>query len=224
MKDFSIVIPVRNNIKGLRLTLKAFELFTHKPDLMEVILVCDSNDPQLWEYHALVWDFSFDIQVYAVARSDHFCRDYYNFGAFRSEGHSILVFNDDAYIQTDGWDDIIRKKVEGKSVYLVDMLDSTHDQGQSFARFPMISRVSVNALGFFFHPQVRMWPADRCIWELYKMADCIIPCHEVKIQHDHKPVTDLSKERLWKIYQEDMDNGVFPVKIGADTEKLKGLK
>ena len=224
MKDFSIVIPVRGNIKGLMTTLNAFNIFTAQKDRLEVLLIADTNDPDLYEYNSLSFDYPFDIEVFAVARSDNFCRDYYNFGARQAIGHSILVFNDDAYIQTYGWDDIVMNKIEGKSVYLVDMLDSTHDQGQSFPRFPMISKVSVNALGFFFHPQVRMWPADRCIWELYKLAECIVECHEVKIQHDHKPVTDLSKERLWKIYQEDIDSGVFPVKIGADAKKLKGLK
>lgn len=223
MKDFSVVIPVRGNIHGLLVTLGAFELFTADKSKIEVLLIADNDDPDLYEYNSLVFDYPFDIQVCPVARSDNFCRDYYTYGALKSSGKNVIMFNDDAYIQTNKWDDIIRAKTEGKEYYLVDIWDSTHEyEGHSYPRFPMISRKAIDLLGFFFYPQVRMYPADMIIWQVYNHAGVVIPCHEVKIQHDHVPNADPTKSRLMQILREDKENGVFPVRIQPEIDKLKG--
>lgn len=227
MKEFGVCIPIRGNIKGLRVTLGAFELFTAKKDQLSIALVADNDDPELGKYIELCREFDLNITVYPVYRSEHFCRDYYNYGVIKTNGENVLVFNDDCYVQTNEWDNIIRKKInESKhlnGIYLVDIWDSTHNvEGSCFPRFPMISRKAIDVLGYFFHPSVRMWPADKVIWELYSNAGCVIQCHEVKLQHDHIANGDVTKSRLYRIFQEDIASGVFPVKLGTEINKLKG--
>lgn len=215
--DFSVVMPVRGNIDGLRITLGSFNLFTAQRDRFEVILVVDDDDPDASFYLKLRGKFGYDIRVLIVKRSDNFSNDYYNAGAKLALGTNIMVFNDDCYMQTYGWDDIVRAKVvanpQFNGVYLVDMMDSTHDSTASYPKFPMISRKAVDSLGFFFFPQVRQWPSDKCIWDLYNGVGCVIPCHEVKMQHDHNfdHLNDPTKSKFIRILEEDKANGVFPV-------------
>ncbi len=224
--DFSIIIPCRYNIEGLKVTLDAFEIFTKQKDKLEVILVVDSDDNELSKYAELLLNYTFCIRLIEVEHSDNFCRDYYNYGVSKSTGENIMCFNDDCYMQVNGWDDIIRQEIEKnyhfKGVYLIDLFDSTHeDDNQSFPRFPMLSRKVVDLFGFFFYPQVRMWPADKILFSIFNSVGNIIKCHKVKMQHDHVYALDVSKTRMWRIFNEDKASGVFPVDVKPEIEKLK---
>jgi len=227
MKDFSIVIPVRGNMAGLRVTLGAFELFTAQKDKLEVILVADDDDKEISDYRKLVALYTYDIFVYAVPRTDNFCESYYNFGARQAVGTNIMVFNDDCYVQINAWDDIVRRRIaenpQFNGVYLVSLMDSTYydEKGLEFPRFPMISKKAMETIGFFFFPQVRMWPADKCIHDLYRQVGCVITCHQVKLQHDHVyDKGDPSKSRMYRIMNEDIANGVFPINGNVQAKKL----
>jgi hypothetical protein len=48
----------------------------------------------------------------------------------------------------------------------------------------MVSRAAYEALGFLLHPQIKAYPADRKIFEVYQAAGKVIKVHEVNIQHD----------------------------------------
>lgn len=229
MIDFSLIMPVRNNIKGLMVTLGAFELFTHLKDKFEILLLVDNDDPDLERYIKLCGQYLLKIVVYPVKQSDNFSNDYYNWALQHCRGTNIMVWNDDCYMQTNAWDDIVRQKIaeqpQMNGVYMVDMLDSTRrcgSNGMEFARFPIISRKAVDAVGFFFVPTVRQYPADYVIWSIYKAVGCIIPCHDVKLQHDHNfdHVGDPSKLRFMRILEEDKKNGVFPIKPDDYINKL----
>ena len=218
--DFSVFMAVRGNIPGLRIALGAFELFTANKDRFEVILIADDDDPDCSIYEYLFEDYTFDIFVFKVKRSDEFNRDYYNAHVEHTRGTHIMVWNDDCYMQTNAWDDKVRDAVKAKDrfngVYLVDLMDSTRTHMRSkvaFPRFPMISRKAVDAAGFFFFDKPRNWPADKVIWDLYTQVGCVVPCHEVKIQHDHNfdHEGDPTKSRFLRILMEDRANGVFPV-------------
>ena len=227
IKDFSVVIPVRNNIGGLLVTLGAFDLFTSNKKAFEVVLVVDDDDTDLPTYKRL--KYGYDIKVLSVAKSDNFCRDYYNYGANVSRGTNVMVFNDDCYMQTNKWDDLIRERIDANKhfngVYLVSLLDSTfYDSPKTpFPRFPMISRKAIDTIGFFFFPQIRMYPADKAVWDLYSAVGCVITCHQVKMQHDHNynHSTDPSKLRMMKIFEEDRNSGVFPINANKEGKALK---
>lgn len=225
-KDFSVVIPVRNNIGGLLVTLGAFELFTSNKKSLEVILVADNDDKDLTYYNKLNNKYSFDMKVFPVEKSDNFCRDYYNFGVSMSSGTNVMVYNDDCYMQTNKWDDIIRERIKinphFKGIYFVSLMDSTYKDADPYPKFPMISRKAVDTIGFFFFPQVRMWPADKAVWDLYKAVGCVITCHDVKMQHDHDYNHDTNprKSRFQRILEEDRKNGVFPINANREAKLL----
>jgi len=220
MIDFSLIMPVRNNMSGLKVALGAFQLFTAHPERFEIHLLVDDNDPDMDDYFYLAEEYKLKIHIHIVKPTDNFSNDYYNWALQHCRGTNIMVWNDDCYIQTNAWDNKVRAKIAGyvghNGIYLVDMWDSTRffaDSKIEFCRFPMISRKAVDIVGFFFFPTVRNWPADKVIWDLYAHIKRIIPCHEVKIQHDHNfdHENDPSKSRFMRILQEDKKNGVFPV-------------
>lgn len=230
--DFSIMIPVRNNIEGLKTTLGAFQLFTAKPELLEILLIVDDNDKDASDYFELIGNYKLKIQIHLTKPSDNFCNDYYNAHLKHCRGKNIMAFNDDCYVQTNKWDDIVRQKIsenpQFKGVYFVDVWDSTRygqdAEGKNFefARFPIISRKAVDIAGFFFFPQVRNWPADRVIWGLYQNVECIIKCHDVKLQHDHNfdHIGDPTKSRFMRVLNEDIANGVFPIDARRQCQAL----
>jgi len=224
--DFSIIIPTRYNVEGLKVTLNAFEAFTKQKDKLEVVLVVDSDDEEITKYQDLLSKYRFTLRLLHVKHSDHFCRDYYNAGVDVSEGANVMCFNDDCYMQINAWDDKIREAIARnyhfKDIYLVDLFDSTHeDDNQSFPRFPMLSRKVVDLFGFFFYPQVRMWPADRVLFSIFQSVGNVINCHHVTMQHDHVYEKDVSKTRMWRIFNEDKASGVFPVDVKPEIKKLK---
>lgn len=227
-KEFSVVIPVRNNIGGLLVTLGAFDLFTSNKKAFEVILVVDNDDNDLETYKRISKQYGYDIKVLQVAKSDYFCRDYYNYGVSQSSGANVMVFNDDCYIQTNKWDDLIRERIDANKhfngVYFVSLLDSTYYDIKEypFPKFPMLSRKAIDAVGFFFFPQIHMWPADKAIWDMYRTVGCVITCHDVQMQHDHNynHDTDPRKNRLLRLLEKDKEDGVFPINANAESKRL----
>lgn len=225
--DFSVVIPVKDNIDQLRITLGAFNLFTVCKEMFEVILVVDEDDKDAGFYYKLKNKFGYSLRVLLVKRSDNFSDDYYNAGVKLALGKNIMVFNDDCYMQTYGWDDIIRQKIEANpqfnGIYLVDIMDSTHESaGFSYPKFPMISRKAIETIGFFFFPQIRMWVSDKAIWDLYSGVGCVIKAHDVKMCHDHNfdHTKDPRKSRFARLLEEDKANGLFPIDPSKEVKKL----
>jgi hypothetical protein len=230
MIDFSLIMPVRNNIPGLKIALGAFQLFTVHPERFEIHLLVDDNDIDLNKYREIRDLSSLNIFIHLTKPTDNFSNDYYNWALQFCQGTNIMVWNDDCYMQTHAWDDKVRAKIAGytghNGIYMIDMWDSTRffaDSKIEFCRFPIISRKAVDIVGFFFFPTVRNWPADKVIWDLYAHVKRIIPCHEVKIQHDHNfdHEGDPQKSRFMRILKEDKANGVFPVNAVDAVSKLE---
>lgn len=222
--QYSIILPTRNNIPGLRKALDAFERTSHDKACFEVLLAVDTDDVQGKLIEGLSASYTFPVHVYHTQPTDNFSDDYYNFLASKSKGANIWAFNDDAYILTDGWDRIISKTIKdsGKgSFYLVDIHDTTRDHnGEIWPCFPMISRAAVNVMGFFFYPQVRIWPADKVAYGLFNKIESVIDCAAVQVRHEHVQENDPSKSRLARIFIEDKKAGRLNVNITTEVMRL----
>jgi len=220
MIDFSLVLPTRGNITGLTRMITSFLDKAKNKDCVEFVIAPDLDDPELNLIKESVKPYP--VKVFETHPTDNFCRDYFNWLTWKSSGKSVWCMNDDVEMETQDWDEIVRDKIKDKRFYLVDILDSTHEEGGvSYPRFPLISRASIDVIGFTFYPQVRMYPADRIIYELYKNLDLIVPCHEVQLRHDWIPVSDKSKSLLMRFYDEDNRNGVYPINLLPEMNKLR---
>lgn len=219
--DYSIVLPTRNNIDGLKSMVSSFLNKAKNPSKVEFVIAPDINDPQLEDIKKAMQYLP--VRIYETHPTDNFNRDYFNWLTWKSCGRNVWCMNDDVVMETQDWDSIINDKIVDRSIYLVDTWDSTHThEGVSFPRFPLISRKAIDTVGFLMYPQVRTYPADRVIWELYKLVGATIECHEVKLTHNHIAHDgNESKSRMYRIFQEDIKNGIFPVNAFIQNYQLK---
>jgi hypothetical protein len=219
-KDFSFVFPTRNNIPGLLTFIKSCIDTADNKTKLEFCIVPDIDDPQLPEIKEAVKGYP--VRVYETHPTDNFNRDYFNWVTWKTVGRNVWCINDDAVMLTQGWDTIINEKTKGKSLYLIDTWDSTHEhEGISFPRFPLVSRDAIDTVGFLMFPQVRTYPADRVLYDFYNMLGIVIDCTEVKIQHNHIDSGDPSKSKMYRIFREDCANKVFPVNCYVEHYKMK---
>ena len=227
MKDFSFVLPTRGNLAELMGFITSLVDTVKDKDCFEILLAPDIDDPELERMKGMVKGYP--VRVYETHPTDNFNRDYFNFLTYKAVGKNIWCINDDVVMQTKHWDEIILNKIKVvneekklNGVYLVDTFDSTHEQGgNSFPRFPLISKKAVDAIGFLMFPQVRTWPADKVIYLLYACLDAVVPCHEVKIQHNWTGNNDPEKSIIIQSFKGDIENGVFPVDAYVQVYQLR---
>ena len=218
-KTFSLILPTRQRLPGLKRLLDSLVETTFNLDDIEVFLVMDQDDTTMEQAFELTNQYAMSIYIMAVKQSDHFNRDYMNFAASKCHGKNLWMLNDDAVIETKWWDSIIKIAVGGRQVYMVDTWCTDHEELHSFPRFPMVSRLAMEAVGFVFYPQIRMWGADAVLFDLYKKAGCVVECHQVKVAHEHMP-----SKRFYDMYAEDVKNKVFPIGGLEELNKLKKAK
>ena len=222
-KKFSIILPTRGQPGYVKKFLDSIERTTSNKDSIEILFAIDEGQRDICGFVEKQF-YSFDIQFFERPKTNNFSVDYYNWLADRSNGENIWVLNDDAWIMSHGWDITILSKIKEHKwpVYLVDTHDSTKaNPGNYFCTFPMISRKAFELLGYVLHPRVRMFPADKVAFDLFKMVDRIIDANDVWIQHDHITEADPSKSRMMKIFKEDQELWKeCPIKLKVDAIKL----
>lgn len=218
-KTFSLILPTRQHLNGLKTLLDSLVKTTVDLDSVEVLLVMDKDDHELERAFELTNQYALSIYVLVVNKSDNFSRDYMNFGASKAHGENLWMMNDDVVIETAGWDVKVKEAIGTRKVYCVDTWCTDHEEIHSFPRFPMVSRKAYETLGFVFYPQIRMWGADAVLFDLYKKAGCVIECHDVKVEHLHMP-----SRRFYMMYEEDKKAGVFPIGGLEELDKLKKAK
>lgn len=201
--NFSLILPTRGDEPNLTTFLDSIERTTRDKSNIELLLAIDEGRGDI-PHNISKQQYSFSITCYERPKTDHFVRDYYNWLANKSTGNNIWTLNDDAFIVTQDWDTKILEKIGNRSIYLIDVNDSSKAQyGHTFCHFPIISRTAVNIVGFFFIPRIRMYPADMLIYDFYKKADCVIDANDIYLVHNHIHESDDSKKRLLEIFEED---------------------
>ena len=217
--DFSFIVPSRGNWVDLKKMFDSFERTTKDKKNIEFLLAIDigtgENVPELIKKEG----YGFEIRCFYRPHSTWWSKDYFNFLADRTVGDNICPFNDDAFMHTNHWDDKVRKHIKdsGWSIYLLDIPDSARIKyNHQFPCFPVISRKGFVAIGYFFHEQVKVYPLDKIMFEMYLNAERIIKVDDVFIQHDHVVETDPSKSELIKVFIEQRDNGELNVDISKE--------
>ena len=220
--NFSLILPTRGDEQNIRPFLDSIERTTYDKANVEVLFAIDEGRGDI-PYRVSQQQYSFSIRYFERPQTDNFSRDYYNWLANKSTGNNIWGLNDDAFIVTQDWDKKILEKVGTRKIYLLDTFDSTKNQyKQTFCCFPMVSRMAMNACGYFINPKVRMYPADLFLYETYKNADAIIDANDIYIVHNHIHESDPSKSKMQRIFQEDCEKWkTTKIDISAEISRLK---
>jgi len=114
---------------------------------------------------------------------------YYNTLAMRGSGDWLLLWNDDAFMQTTTWD--MALDVHMPAGVLVADLQSAHSPG--LCCFPAVRREAVEALGFFATDN----PHCDTLWQDIGRATGTIAAVPVHVLHDRPDLTGRAPDATW---------------------------
>lgn len=139
---FSIIIPTRSRPALLRQALDSLKTTTDHPGSIEIILVIDSDDPEMI-------GFSYpDLPLKIVTVPPGTTMGGLNMAGFdAAKGDYIFLLNDDVIARTSGWDTMIAETLKSfpDGVVTINVNDKLfHD---SLSTFPILSRSLCEMMG-----------------------------------------------------------------------------
>jgi hypothetical protein len=203
--NFSFVLPTLGEYNRLKKMFDSFERTTKYKDKIEFLLAVDTGNTGFIKTIS-ERKYSFKIQFFERDKTDDFTNGYYNWLADRTVGKNIITFNDDAWMRTNHWDAKILKKIHeiGRTVYFIEIPDTARIKYQNlFPCFPCVSRRAFCTLGFALCPDIRMFPADKVTYAIYRHAGLTYTVNNVLIEHEHELDYTGSKKRMMDIFLED---------------------
>lgn len=144
----SVLIPSRGRPDGLRDAVESLILNASSPDNVEILVAIDPDDGpvhtkaiELEKRHS-----ASTIRVMVTPERYGYAQlyRYYNALAERAKGDWLLLFNDDALMTTQDWDERIKEIPPDKLI-----ADPKHALSASYVCFPAMHRRMYEALGHF---------------------------------------------------------------------------
>jgi hypothetical protein len=207
--SLSIVMATRGRPDSLSKCLHSLD--ANAVGDIEVILGMDYDAPVPVD-HSLYPKLN--ILTFLRYQSDNMTEDYLNIMARMAKGTMIMAYTDDAVMLTNGYDRILADKLSKKALFLGDTKDNMREvHGNNFTSFPVISRESIDLLGWFMFPYYRAWSADKLTYSIYDDAKLVVDCLDV-VSHHNWGVDDTAHSKMKRIFSEDMlEKGVAPVDV-----------
>lgn len=256
--NFSLVFATRSRVDLVEGLFKSLIETTSNPELIEIIPVIDDDDEETNQAVDYLSSLLPNVSFRRRPRSKKLNEDYINWGARNSNGKFIFILNDDVAFKIKDWD---IKCFEKLNLYLSDKSDGivyglTDDgmdelriqQKLQYSGFPIISRQSLDALGYAMHPSFSGWGADIDLFSLYNSIGRIcdlksevlafhisphtnsrerdeINKHVANISSNHRSAPDLSKDiNKLKSYIYSKNPKGLPTTQNSVTEKKAEVK
>jgi len=185
--NFSLLCPTRHRPHYLQPLLESIFNTAQFENNIEVLFAIDDDDKETTHEFIKLSRFNKYVKGHIRSKSDYLNRDYYNWLAKRASGRYLWAIGDDVRFKTNNWDSLLILEIE---TYLHSHLDriayiTTEEDGSQATHtcFPMVTKEAFKALGFFLHPELLTWGADRTIYELYSAVDRVINVPSVHIEH-----------------------------------------
>lgn len=202
--NFSIILPSRERINLLENLLKSIAKNTKNINETETWIALDWDDSNsIKNIKRLSKTYPFS-QFIVTERQNNLSEGYYNKLTKVSTGRFIQVLNDDCEFATLYWDEIAIEVLNKYQKTISDgiVYGKVQDEGYYYSCFPLLSRQAVDAMGWFFHPEMTAWGADIHLYEVYSKANRVIdmPYNINHISHHSgKRKRDHINQRLSKI-------------------------
>lgn len=178
--DFSLIAACRGRYEALERFINSVFTLAHNPQRVELWIMADNDDVKTHEVvERLCKDHfpSWNIILGKRERTVNLNRDYINVAAEQSSGKYLWVLGNDVEILNVGWDTKLKLNIEEFVyqespndrlcyVYIDDDIHKVDEYGGCC--FPLITRESFNAAGFFMVPDCTTWAADHYLWMMYK--------------------------------------------------------
>lgn len=191
----SILVPTRKRIPGLHTLFQSILDCTSRLDNIEVLLYVDDDDTATIEYLEAL-DMPFRIRMCIGPRPQlGYAQlfELYNELCTMAVGEFVWILNDDATIDTTGWDNILRRYTSPCVIHCQTSVSTTHTSNI----FPIVHRSIpsiVGSLGLHTSIDVQYELLVQAYPELYKKDFSIFVTHHFTgvSQHviDNLPPTD----------------------------------
>jgi hypothetical protein len=217
-KGISILLPTRGRPEVALKSLQGLVELADKPQEIEFLLAIDEDDEASAEYFiekAIPWfeGKNVDCTIYQVPRWGYLqLHMYNNYLGEMSNGSWIVFWNDDAVMQTQGWDKEILKHTGEFKLLAFD----THNL-HPYSIFPILPRDWI----ILFEKLSEHQQTDAWVSQIAYLADCYkrIP---VEVLHDRADLTGNNNDQTYqeRIYHE----GNFEDPLDINHPKFQNLK
>ena len=200
---FSVIFPTRGRKKPLLKSIKTLYDLADNPDQIEVLLAMDDDDVEHIQYveKTIIPKFP-KVKIYPMRRLGYKKFNMYvNTLAGLSKGDWIIIWNDDALMQTQSWDKIVRS-YDDQPVPLLRVIVPGMTE-HPFSLFPIIQREWYEVVGLissFTH-------IDRFIYNVNSNLDwfnkaegkarCVIDV-PITVVHDRFDLTGNNHDEIFK--------------------------
>jgi hypothetical protein len=190
-KLISVLIPSRGRIEKLKEVISSIADLSKDKSRVEILVRFDLDDEiSLSKIRSLPYD-KIDIMVVVGERFGGYkgLHHHVNDLCAISRAEFVLLFNDDAYIKTKEWDEIIAKY----SGQLVVLNPNTKDVAQYLNTFPIVPTKIINELGHFSLQTHN----DTWIQEITRQLGIERAINDLVILHDRFDRTGNNKDQVW---------------------------
>lgn len=189
-QTISILLPTRGRSKQLDKTIKSIRRNADQPSKVEIIFRCDVDDQETLSY------LSSNNEIFiAGPREKGYASlpKFMNQCARLSTGDIIMMFNDDAIIETKGWDS---KLISCANKFPDGIFNIGVNTGLNDNLFPfsIVSRVFMNALGYV--NDERLLFSDIFLLDVLEGFERTIRLKEVMFKHNWAGCETTDKTRL----------------------------
>lgn len=209
----TVLVPTRGREEALRKSVDS--LTNNASDLVEILVRYDHDELD----HNYCERFKPHVQEYCFTGPRHGYKNlhmYYNELAKKAKGDWLLLWNDDALMQTKGWDTIIEAH-EPKFVLNPQTNHKNHEKNQII--FPIVPRKFVRELGHFsLNAHCDTW------WEEIGNKLGIVKNVPIYILHDRADLTGNNDDQTYRERAYCTDSFFGDVMIRARQEDIEKLR
>ena len=188
--NFSIILNSRGRANLLRNLISNIKDTASRIDEIELLIAIDDDDSQ--SIALSKEEKPFDITFVIQPRPDSLNTSLTNLGKL-AKGKYVFNLNDDLTILTKSWDTIILSKIEefkkknsiNDDILYIGCSDTSMDKptGSKYASFPIITKKSIDILGFFMDPVFVGLGADSGLWRIFDSVNRVLYIEDVVLDH-----------------------------------------
>ncbi len=137
----SFLIYTRKRVERLKRTLDSIEWTANNADSYQVVIWVDVDDDETLDYVETLPAPRYKVLMGPRGRGYLDLHKFYNACAKESSGDFLFLVNDDTTIETQGWDDVLKRNLNDPPSVYVPVFDQQRNM------FPIISRKVYDAMG-----------------------------------------------------------------------------
>lgn len=228
MKTISLILNSRGRISFLQSLFDNLVSTALNLQNIEVLISFDNDDIDSINYIMNLDHKIKDVLIYEIIERNLHMNNRLTGLAKKASGEFIFIINDDIEMLSLGWDDIAYKVLSSFQDGIV--YGKTHDNScdkertSEYASFPIVSKKSVEILGYFMHPDYYSLGGDVHLWRIYHSLNRVVdvPVFIRHILHETVEKVMQTDETSFVMRQNSRNNKTdwFTSDISSDVRKL----